>query len=53
MQECIDDQDPFGDVCGAGDLGESTCQNYNFDGFNLCCPEGIKNKKFDKKMTKN
>ena len=38
MGECLQDSDTLG-VCAAA--GDDQCQNYQYDGFKLCCPEGL------------
>merc|ERR1719186_252897 len=39
MAECLDDVDTLKVCSSAG--GDDQCQNYQYDGFNLCCPEGL------------
>ena len=38
MAECLQDSDTLG-LCSAG--GDDQCQNYQYDGFKLCCPDGL------------
>jgi len=38
MAECLQDSDMLG-VCAAA--GDDQCQNYQYDGFKLCCPDGL------------
>ena len=38
MAQCLEDTDALG-LCSAA--GDDQCQNYQYDGFKLCCPDGL------------